>query len=110
MRYLSWHVGMKVVCVNGDIIGWRGIDDVLPTEGAIYTIRGIAPWIWGGIDTPTVDGIGVWLEEIRRPLGRHDNGVETPYGVERFQPLCRRKTDISIFTRMLNPQKQDVEA
>ena len=70
------------------------------TEGVKYTVREIV------VDChPRFPGVGLHLEEIHRHVWR---GVSTPYASARFRALV--KTDISIFTAMLNfqPQKENV--
>lgn len=109
MSYLDWKAGDKVVCIDGGIIGWVSHCDVLPEEGIIYTIRAILPWTWGGIDMPEVYGLGIWLQEIIRPLGPVDDGQEQPYGIERFRPLLKRATSIEVFKQLLISTKQPVE-
>lgn len=99
MSYLDWHVGMKVVCVDGSNRYASNI--VLPKAGTVYTIRKIvASWPHWLTAKPKP---AIWLEEIVRPVGLH--GVEHPYGADRFRPVQTKKTDISIFTVMLDPSK-----
>ncbi len=92
---MAFRVGQKVVCVNDKPSRFTG----LPTnvrEGGVYTVtktflhpRGIPC---------------VLLSEIEVPI--HHLG----YDASRFRPVVERKTDISIFTAMLNPSKQTVDA
>jgi hypothetical protein len=85
MSYLNWHVGMKVVCV-------KPFGDEL-MKGNVYTIT----WLGGG-------------SVFRHVPHCRVNGGEQAWMLERFRPVHDRKTDISIFTRMLNPQKQEERA
>lgn len=94
--YTDWHVGMKVVCVDGaSRPGYKYIIEELPQAGRIYTIREIGP-------VPSFHSdrgkLAVKLAEIHR--------VEDRLGwrVERFRPVKTRQTDISIFTAMLSPK------
>lgn len=85
MSYLNWHVGMKVVCVDP-----RPIPDEL-VYGEIYTIS------WIGI---TGDNqVSIDLVEIPAP---EDEENWRGYVPEGFKPVKTRKTDISIFTRILS--------
>jgi hypothetical protein len=85
MTYRDWHVGMKVVCVDNSTWEHR-----LKLNG-VYTIA--------AIDTAHFDD--------RLYIGL----VETPsknilqWLASRFRPVQPRKTDISVFTRMLNKDK-----
>lgn len=91
-----FHIGQKVVCVDA---ATRHPDYPCDLrKGAIYTIRGFN-------DGYSVPGIGVLLEEIQ---GRHwrPSGEERGYHPNRFRPVVERKTDISIFTRMLEPDHE----
>lgn len=90
-----FRVGQKVVCVDAmpkptNSLGMHGL-----AEKMIYTIRRIS-------------GGSVWLEEILRPSGWAVCRLfaECPYDARRFRPLVERKTDISVFTALLNPTKQ----
>jgi hypothetical protein len=88
-------VGQKVVCVDADpgdgYIGWA---DDGPVEGHVYTITSVHDH----------DGdLVVWLAEIERhPMARRLWGEECGYAACRFRPVVTRKTDISIFTAILN--------
>ena len=93
-------VGDKLVCVNDisnafPIQGWPHIGDLCGLKsGCVYTIRRIGPdWRDG---SPVI-----WVNEIIRPLLGCDR-EEGGFNVRRFRPLEIRKTDISIFTEILN--------
>jgi hypothetical protein len=79
----SFHVGQKVVCINAS-----GFEDRL-MEGAIYT----------------VSDVGVDFGELY--LGLEETIAVSPgplhWLATRFRPVVDRKSDISIFTSMLNP-------
>lgn len=98
---MTFHVGQKVVCVDASDTGkyspW-------PTHGSlhglcagrVYTVRD-----WGLYrDQPCL-----WLEEIARPIKSSQHG-ETGFSIYRFRPVVERKTDISVFTEMLVPQRE----
>lgn len=97
---MTFHVGQKVVCVddqnfrNPDHIG-TPIAPTAPVRGTVYHVRSFSPsgnvllaeivcaphaWEWGY-------GEGGWLPR-------------------RFRPVTERKTDISIFTAMLTPNRE----
>lgn len=98
-----FHVGQKVVCVDasankkylppGYCISDPDLDGL--AKGRIYIIRGI-------IFIRRVPC--VFLEEIIREV-EPAFGFEAPYSAARFRPIVERKTDISIFTKMLKPEK-----
>ena len=98
----NFRVGMKVVCVDAsaDIGGgdeWGPTE--APREGRAYTITSIHEWCGHPV---------VWLAEIVRDANSIEwFGPKCGYGVERFRPAVERKTDISIFTRMLTDDKVD---
>jgi len=39
-----------------------------------------------------------------------DNGIEPSFYARLFRPVVERKTDISVFTRMLNTQRVRIDA
>ena len=108
-----FRVGQKVVCVDDRdtpaysstaiyrnfIGGMNGLQ-----EGRVYTVRALGEW-------PAAPGTtGVWLVEIIRPITSHaaEEFGEPPYAAARFRPAIERKTDISVFTAMLNPSRKEV--
>lgn len=79
----------------------RGFADLKPNEaqpkfGRIYTVRRV-------IDCGAISG--VQLNEIQNPVNYPNSptSVECAFDARGFRPVVRRQTDISIFTRMLNP-------
>lgn len=98
MGYLDWHVGMKVVRVAEfprQIPGHQ-----YPVVGGIYTIREIFVTLLGTVV--------ILLQEVRNPSEPSNVGIrEYGFAAEKFRPVHIRKTDISIFTQMLNPSKVD---
>lgn len=99
-----FRVGQKVVCVHaGDSIHiggnmWLPGEEI--HEGAVYTIH--STFIERGTQS-----VMVRLNEVKRTrecflVWGHDG-----YGAYRFRPIVERKTDISIFKRMLTPQGVD---
>lgn len=83
-----FRVGQKVVCVD-DGLGILGNIPVngLPIVGEIYTISNIGTTQYGGL------GVNVIECEHDQPAG---------WRASRFRPIVERKTDIAIFTEMLN--------
>lgn len=105
-----FYVGMKVVCVDASdldhvylhplgLLGSGGLDGL--AEGQIYTVRAVTTG-HGGV-------LCLCLHEIRRDID-HVLGKEAAYAARRFRPVVDRPTDISIFTRMLNPSDEQVGA
>ncbi|MFP5078277.1 hypothetical protein ACLE20_13295 [Rhizobium sp. YIM 134829] len=86
----NFQVGQKVVCISAD---WFGLDDAPysgpdPVEGRIYVVSHIQ-----------VDDAGCWLQLEGFP---QNAGWEH----DAFRPLVTRETDISVFTKLLQPSKQ----
>ena len=94
---MSFYVGQKVVCVH-DLVAPATVNE-LPRKGSIYTVR------WVG-RRPETDGdkVGVLLAEISAGI-EPVSGNEYAFLAEHFRPLIERKTDISIFQRMLLPSE-----
>jgi hypothetical protein len=91
---MNFQVGQKVACVkNGS---WCDNRDRL-VLGEVYTIRRLV------VDD---DGDLIFqLHEIQRsPEARQFWGDDVGYAAFRFRPVVERKTDISIFTKMLKPE------
>lgn len=108
-----FHVGQKVVCVDAEWFGGgqsaRGIPCPL-VVGKIYEIEAIAP-LTGIFKGRDVKGhLGLVLKGVRKPRVL---GVRTSdtFAAWRFRPVREKKTDISIFRRLLvTPPKQGVDA
>jgi hypothetical protein len=94
--------GQKVICVDAKPEGlshW-GLTEA-PVEGAIYTVRryflSAADWI-------------VWLDELERDdWTRSMWGPDAGYDARRFRPLVGKKTDVSIFERIFNPDQGKIK-
>jgi hypothetical protein len=93
-----FHVGQKVVCVDDSGNWTNGFYYEIPVKGRIYTIR--------DIDTRCVVFFGkaaIRVEEIILPIENTLVGEWEPgYSPDRFRPVIERKTDISVFTRILD--------
>lgn len=98
---MSFYVGQRVVCIRD---GWSGFfGEIFPVCGCIYTIRDIEP----GVLDPS--HLFLRFEEIVNEPAHYASGfVEANFDAEEFRPV--RDTDISIFTALLTPQPQNVEA
>lgn len=83
-----FYVGQKVVCVDG-----ANSNGALRT-GETYTVLEKSP-------CAVCVRVDAWANT-------RDGG--NGWDMVRFRPVVERKTDISIFTAMLNPSKQRVEA
>jgi len=101
---MSFHVGQKVVCIvqlSTDAYShWAVAYPNLPTKGCIYTVRETE----SRGDVPSIR-----LEEMYNPvLPWVSYGgflAEGSFDVAAFRPLVERKTDISIFTKMLSTER-----
>ena len=82
-----FRIGQKVVWVGPDTLSPYGLSE--PDPSKVYTISAIYP-----VDPWTA----VLLTEFIHPCGR---GLNAYY----FRPAVNRKTDISIFKKMLTPQE-----
>jgi hypothetical protein len=86
-----FHVGQKVVCVNG---ADSPFGETTPVVGDVYTIRSV---------TQHSRGPGYRLHEIvnvpRTYLPGH---MECTFAHACFRPVIEKKTDISVFTQILD--------
>jgi hypothetical protein len=102
---VQFHVGQKVVLAfpyDGQTHRAASFcGETLPSAGIVYTIREIEPPDHTGL-------VFIRVFEIVNPA-EHEFG-ECAFNSQRFRPLTDRKTDISIFTDMLNRQKTSVPA
>lgn len=97
-------VGQKVVCVDDSFSAiWHeplvtGDRMHLPVAHAVYTVRGVVVFPFSNGDEPAI-----YLTEIVNPkVPFWDGGcLEQAFWAERFRPVQERKTDISVFTKML---------
>jgi hypothetical protein len=91
---MAFRVGQKVVCVSDMIIRMAEFV-VQPRVGCIYTVRDVYRSL-GNFDA-------IHLVEIKN--GLHISGREFGFHAVRFRPVVERKTDISVFTKMLTDTK-----
>lgn len=87
---MAFYVGQKVVCVDDSKWSYGGPWDY-PRKGSVYTVDGSAKH-WSG-------GHGILIREIKNVYC----GKPQPFLASRFRPVVEKKTDISIFTALLNP-------
>ena len=106
---MSFHVGQRVVCVNDEWQDWWPHYEYWwphkPIKGHIYTIRAVRY-------DPIRKGDGVLLYEIHNPerLWGDGNTGEGGFMAYKFRPLTERKTDISVFKRILADASKEKEA
>lgn len=102
---MMFHVGQKVVCVNDEgqspESGQRWI-----TKGHVYVISWVGNYrnIRRGKNAHCVRLDGIDRSGLYNGRAYHD----TPFYASRFRPVIERKTDISLFTAMLNPAPSKV--
>jgi hypothetical protein len=98
-----FQVGQKVVCINGEYdFAAKVCVPNLPAKGRIYTVRDL---------TTEGSGPGIRLYELVNPSILHSNypqPVEPAFHPDRFRPVIERKTDITVFTEMLNKQPSEL--
>lgn len=108
----QFHVGQKVICINEDkevpagIVLLSSIEH--PIKGKIYTIRDLRVSFTTGAPCILVE------EMPDQTAAVIFNGelyfAQVLFRQDQFRPLVTRKTDISQFKAMLNPQKTEVTA
>lgn len=102
---MTFRVGQKVVCVNGVFDRTWDVVPNRPVAKQVYTVRALAVCTFGiHVDTPCI-----LLHEVRNSIDLWEIGgaFESPFWIGRFRPVVERKTDISIFTKMLTPHGVD---
>lgn len=89
---MSFNVGQRVVCLNGDFPGpIRRIFKALPVKDVVYTVRKV--YMARSVAFPKVpdsaDGeIGVLLQELVNPPDPgNKHGRELGFSIDRFAPL-----------------------
>ncbi len=100
----KFHIGQKVVHVPnmGGEVNHREAFSYLswPEPNGVYTIRFIRP----AKNFAGEESIGVLLEEI--PDQQTRKGEWVGFSADEFQPLSFLDLDISIFTKMLTPERE----
>ncbi len=101
----NFRVGQKVVCVDDKWHDAHFLQHACPLElGRVYTIVDVIKSM-KGIYRGVIGGRKVLLAETENPYG-----ASIGFDQGRFRPTANRKTDISVFKAMLNPQKTEVTA
>lgn len=97
---MTFHVGQKVVCVDGTTPALRQWSArlVKPTEGAIYTITAARIYPWEQV-------LSLQLAELPT---QSEDGRRVWYQAKRFRPLVERKTSIEIFQKIRKDVEQSV--
>ena len=93
---MAFHVGQKVECVddsNANLINCYPILMIAPKKGERYTISAVG--LIHSYDPQQLPCVHV--SELDRPF-------HSPIWAHRFRAIVEQKTDISIFTAMLNPK------
>jgi len=102
---MTFHVGQKVVCVEDGPHCYFGPQEIeYPTKGGIYTIRAIR-------SSNYKRDMQCLLVEIVNPEFDtvNDGRGEPHFRHTRFRPIVERKTNISIFTKLLQPNSKIIE-
>ena len=89
----NFRIGQKVVCVNDDQQGQGYTDEIWPVKGQVYTVRAIDDLdclLLNEIHNRAVDDL------------EYDEAGEISFWEGMFRPAVEPKTDISIFTKMLD--------
>ena len=106
---MAFYVGQKVVAirdVNGDKRIGPEIGLPLPRRGQVFTVRRVIEW---SETAHFPASTSLYLCEIVCPPVFHSRGFsERGFRALNFRPIVERKTDISIFTEMLDRTKVPV--
>ena len=99
----NFKVDQKVVCIDDD---WgplpehhRGQVHHWPKKDIVYTVRTI-------LVQPSNSKIFIRLRELVNP--ETDKEREVEFWAECFRPVVERKTDISVFRKLLQPKTEEV--
>lgn len=85
---MAFQVGQKVICINDTPMpGQKIFGPAIPRKGCIYTVIGFRSCRDGS------DGLVLDIDK------------DWQYFAWRFRPIVERKTDISVFTKMLTSKK-----
>src|SRR5882762_4640883 len=100
---MTFRIGQKVMQISPWNDGKSPYSDVRFTEcGVIYTIRDI-------LEIKSL--IALRFIELRNPKHNYNgfSSIEQPFPAWNFRPIVERKTDISIFEKMLAPSGKQTE-
>lgn len=87
---MTFRIGQPVVCVDASPYYFARVETSLRLN-AVYTVRALH-------DLYGITCVNV--EEI-------EGGIEHAFAATRFRPVVKRKTDISIFTKLLTPTEPE---
>lgn len=103
---MTFRVGQKVVCVDARPTNIFGLSVL--ESGRVYTVRWVGLW---GYAARRPNQLCIRLEEIDRgedPGAPHMIEIfDMPFRATRFRPVVEKKTDISVFTAMLNQKQRE---
>lgn len=102
---MTFFVGQKVVCIWNEFTHpLAHLVKTFPRKGEIYHVRGFAP-----IVSPLANERYeyLWLVEVVNGLVE---GHEPSFAHIAFRPVVEKKTDISIFTALLNTKQRERES
>jgi hypothetical protein len=98
---MAFRVGQKVTLKEDGEWPDRLAGEIYPDFGVVYTVRAIEPDDEGG---------ALLLNEIRNePRDYEEAFGEATFDCDEFRPVVERKTDISIFEKMLTGGKQPAQ-
>lgn len=94
---MTFRIGQRVVCVAAPWMHVVPTPWVCPDLNSVYVVREILP-------RPNGRGASCRLIEIRNePI----YGREPAFCTSFFRPVVERKTDISVFTALLNTEQRE---
>ncbi len=94
-----FRIGQKVICVDAD-----GANNLV--LGSVYTVKFVYSFRFTVWHTRNINGE---FYSVKLYEAETDPGF-SGFCSARFKPVDERKTDISIFKKMLNPKKKTVNA
>lgn len=109
---MSFHVGQKVVCVDvsatlqGRVVRRRD-GNLAPIVGGLDGLRKGAVYTIDAIDPPSYPGACDENELVLAEINR-GHCICRGFRASRFRPVHERKTDISVFTAMLDPARKEL--
>jgi hypothetical protein len=101
MAMADFHVGQRVACVDDEGFNRPAFYgcEIFPVKANIYTIRQISL-------SPEGEAAFRLFEIVNEPREYLIGCVEPCFLARRFRPLQERKTDISIFEKLLVPNTE----
>ena len=97
----NFRIDQRIVCIDDDwgLAPLCGQVQHWPKKGDVYTVRAI-------IVNGSNGKVFIRLREIVNP--ETDKHHEAEFWAECFRPVVERKTDISVFQRLLQPNPENV--